>query len=134
MASGWKRSVLAAGGSAVLLVASASASGASADDGPGPIKNTRTAFKDGKVKLRWSPSKRANVYRVRITRLAFQVVREPGTTNPMNPVAPLPRLWQETHGRSYAWTVDSGARYRVQVRGVNKAGKGPITAKEFVAP
>ena len=101
---------------------------------PGKISKARSFFGDGSVRVKWTVSERASAYRVRIVKVVVQAQRKRGTKKPGARRILKPRPWQQTTKREYKWNVTQGIRYRVQVKGVNNVGSGPITAVEFIVP
>lgn len=101
---------------------------------PGKISKARSFFGDGSVRVKWSVSERATAYRVRIVKVVVQAQRKRGKKKPGVRRILKPRPWQETTKREYKWNVMQGMRYRVQVKGVNNVGSGPIAAIEFIVP
>ncbi|MBK6764679.1 MAG: hypothetical protein IPG68_16060 [Micrococcales bacterium] len=102
---------------------------------PGKIAKARSFFGDGSVRVKWGVSERATAYRVRIVKVVVQAQRKRATGKKPGVRRILkPRPWQETTKREYKWNVTQGIRYRVQVKGVNNVGSGPITAVEFIVP
>ncbi len=103
---------------------------------PGKISKVKPFFGDslrGKLLVRWSEAERATAYRVRIVKVVVQGQRKGGSSKQKRRIL-KPRAWQETTQRAYRWDVTPGLRYRVQVKGVNNVGSGPIAAAEFIVP
>ena len=93
----------------------------------------RLIFKEvatkGRMAVSWSSSERATSYQARITKVVLQV----GTKGPKYKKA-KPQPWKETAKRAMNFDVASEKRYRIQVRGKNNAGVGPITQQIFLVP
>ena len=93
----------------------------------------RLIFKEvatkGRMTVSWSSSERATSYEARITKVVLQI----GTKGPKYKKA-KPQPWKETAKRAMYFDVASEKRYRIQVRGKNSAGAGPITQQIFLVP
>lgn len=102
---------------------------------PGPIESLRFARGKARLWVRWTKSTSADWYEVRVTRLRLRLVREGGQTK--KEYTPFPQPWVEVKGRN-KYRVDgpfsAGAKYRVQVRGVNVAGVGPMAVDTYTIP
>ena len=96
---------------------------------PGEIAKLRLTVKDGRLTARWSTSARASSYQVRITKVVLNL----GTKGPKYKM-PKPQPWKETTKLAMVFDVTSGKRYRVQVRGKNTAGVGPIAQQVTLVP
>ncbi len=100
---------------------------------PGEIAKMRLSFKEvatkGRMSVSWSSSERATSYEARITKVVLQL----GTTGPKYKKA-KPQPWKQTGKRAMNFDVASAKRYRIQVRGTNSAGAGPIIQQIFVVP
>jgi hypothetical protein len=96
---------------------------------PGEIGRMYLSFRQGRVTAKWSTSERATSYQARITKLVLNL-------SPKGPKykKPKPQPWKETTKRGMVFDVTSEKRYRIQVRGKNSAGVGPITQQVFLVP
>ena len=101
---------------------------------PGPIQVVRFRKAQAWLHVRWTRSTAADWYEVRVTRLRLRLVREGGKTT--KEYTPYPQPWVEVKGHKFRvdGPFSAGAKYRVQVRGVNVAGFGPTAVDTYTIP